>query len=208
MKTKKFEDYLEMAVNLNDRTQGIMAVDDFEDGGLSSSSAKQYDNQEDAWRAVAKRHGMTVNELAAEAVRMLKAGGNVFPGIEGLAVLSGNEELFGYTDYCNVGELDQLICSMMYGGKRAQQWLKYARNVTKEAVLDEIVNGRGSGAFDHLDAQDVRVTNGTATVTFSNRRGADGFVRGLELMDKWLDFDVDLEREGGIFRATITTKSK
>ena len=190
----KFDEYLEMAVNLRDNT--ALDDDDFvsriRHEGIKSSSAVLYDNQEDKWRAVADELGMTLAQLGAAAAKLDKP----FEGLEGLAVLSGNKALMDMCDYSHPGDTNQFITSMFYGGKRAEQWIRYARNVDADALFDELKQDMDWGAVN-TEATSIEGDCGNFVATFNSKKSAKAFAAALELMDKWFDFDIDMDNSGG-----------
>ena len=136
-----------MAVKIRDNVLPEISEEDFlaaiREVGIASSSDVAYDNQEIGWKKVAAKFGVTIEKLA-EVNRYLNIDPG-FPGIEGLAILSGKKELYNESDYgvteFNSQSGDQFITSMFYGGRRAQNWIKNLKDISIERLAYEMEEG-------------------------------------------------------------------
>lgn len=201
---KKFEEYLEMAVKIRDNVLSEISEEDFlaaiREVGIKSSYVAAYDNQEIGWKKVAAKFGVTIEKLA-EAYRYLNIDPS-FPGIEGLAILSGKRELYNESDYgvteFNSQSGDQFITSMFYGGRRAQNWIKNLRNIYLVRFTEEMENYDRCGSHNFISSDSTKSVKMTST--FENKDDVEKAKKAFELMDKWFDFDLELNKgENGTF---------
>jgi hypothetical protein len=213
---KKLEEYIEMGIKFGTAQKG----DKFEDYGafinavmedptIRSSSAVNYDNQEWAWRKFAERYNYDgLKELANEVVKLLGTEDDTFPGLEGLAVYSDNKKLLEISDYAQVGDRDQLLVSMFYGGNRMKQWKKYAKPyITPQCFINELMT---SVDFDNDVTYDInaeKVDNTTVKVYFDtdddNNDTKKRFYQMLENGDELFDFHIQEEYVSNIWTITV-----
>lgn len=202
---KKFEEYLEMAVKIRDNILPEISEEDFlaaiEEFDIRSSSDVAYDNQEIKWKKVADKFGVTIEKLG-EVVWNLNMGDN-FPGIEGLAILSGKKELYNESDY-GMTEFDnrsgdQFITSMFYGGKRAENWVKNLKKVNLDRLASELENNDlaiiPNAKFSFFRGPEVKIINAVNMEgIFTDKADVEKTKKAFELMDKWFDFDLDMTK--------------
>jgi len=181
---KTLNSYVEMGVKFNtgEKRDQFQTYSDFqnaihenykEDKGIQikSSSHVEYDNQEAAWRKFATKYSYDgLKELANAITKLSSAEEEGFSGMEGLAALTGNKELFDNSDYANVGSGDQLITSMFYGGNRMKQWKKYAKPYIKpQTFVDELslADDYDSLTYEYGIEKVERINGNTVKVYFS-----------------------------------------
>jgi len=148
VENKKLEDFMEMTVKFGAAGEPFENFKDFLNavynysGDLRSSSGVDYDNQENEWKTFADKYGYDgKKELANEIAKLMEDSEDVFPGLEGLAALSGNKKLLDLSDYSINPNTDQLIMSLFYGGNRLRQWKQYAKPyITAEKFIEQLIN--------------------------------------------------------------------
>lgn len=155
---KKLNDYMEMAVKFGASGEPFERFEDFynalsqqggKDTAIISSSGVDYNNQEEKWKTFADKYGYDgKKELANAIAKMINES---FPGIEGLAALSGNKTLFEYSDYNMNTNADHLIMSLFYGGNRLRQWKQYAKPfITPNNFIEQLINAHDFDAIEFL----------------------------------------------------------
>lgn len=218
---KNLEDYLEMGVNFGagERGEQFESFGDFynavinnrqtSDTAILSSSAVDYDNQEDKWRKFADKHGYDgKKELANAIVKVATAddldGG--FPGMEGLAVVTGNKQLLDASDYaCNKSYSDQLIVSLFYGGKRLKQWKEYAKPyLTPSIFIEEFINAMEYSML-HFEINTLSTSPGKLIIGFNpgDSNSKDKVLELFEAADTLFDFAIAEQKESDTWTVSI-----
>lgn len=189
---------------------------------VRSSSRVEYDNQEAAWAKVAKAAGFANAAELAKFVancfaRSIGGGWEPFPGIEGLAALAHDRritQLMKYTDYATQDDFhgsDQLIMSFSYGGKRQQQWMKYAGDAMRPRLIAQQIkasadgNGLLFGAEADLIEPDVVRVRFTADEEWSDEDKK--MLKGVfDNSDGVFDFDIDEDEDSDVWTIRVRRK--
>lgn len=183
---------------------------------IKSSSHCEYNNQEEAWRKFATKHGYDgLKDLANAVTKLNGPDAETFCGMEGLAALTGNKELLDSSDYGNAGELDQLITSMFYGGGRLKQWKKYAKPyITPLTFINELMNADEYDSLGYTTGVEKveQVNKNTVKVYFGGEKyrssvpldeGKKTFHKMMEDGDELFDFSIAEDFESNIWTITV-----
>lgn len=214
---KSFHDFMEMGVKFKaGKGEQFQTLDEFtaaldEFGKMKSSIFCDYDDQESAWREFANLYKYDgIKELASAVERMAKGFENLaFEGLEGLAALSGNKRLLDYSDYGHIGVFDFMVMSFFYGGKRAKQWIKNAREAMTPALfiseLDQFLDRMYGPEYLFKS-----ISENKFQIEFQRGGGGhdpdgikDEFYKLLENADSVFDFEIAEDRDSDVWTVTV-----
>lgn len=220
---KKLSDFMEMGVSFGKgEGEKFESWGDFEDAiyesKVKSSQYCDYDNQELAWREIANAHRYDgIKEMVGEIMKLASNPIDTFPGMEGLAAISGNPKLMEACDYGNIGSGDAVVMSMFYGGPRMKNWIKNCKDkIQPQHFVDELKDSDEMGQISMFGISNIEdMGGGKVKVSFGDdssgayssspekQEGKDEFHKLLVNGDGLFDFEIAENADSDVWTIKI-----